>query len=178
MILKQVVSLIMMLMMLFTASSAAAMTIYSQTQSGSVGFPDSTPVVLTFTDALPAASDATLSLIAKPGGELYNNNKRLEQLKVEGDVYQTLGNPAGWMLPINFLDGGGELPPPITIPLTNLNSYVADGQVVISVVRPGFLSGAVFDVVLEYTSSVPEPTSFLLFVLGMAGITLKPRRRR
>ncbi|NOY42553.1 MAG: PEP-CTERM sorting domain-containing protein [Planctomycetes bacterium] len=158
---------------LVVASQTSAAIIYSQTQSGSVG----STTILTFTGALPAASDATLSLIAKPGGELFNNNKRLEQLLVDGNTYQTPGNPAGWILPVNFLDGGGVLPPPVTIPLADLIGFVADGQVSVSVTRPGFLSGGVFDLVLEYTS-VPEPASGLLLVLGMAGVALPRRWRR
>jgi len=157
---------------LIVPSQALAATIYSQTQSGSVG----STAVLTFTGTLPAASDATLSLIAQPGGELFNNGKRLEQLLVDGNTYQTPGNPAGWILPVNFLDTGGSTPDPVTIPLAALSGFVTDGQVEVSVTRPGFLSGAVFDLVLEYTVLVPEPATGLLLLLAMAGIAL-PRRR-
>jgi len=159
------------LAILVATSQASATTIYSQTQSGAVG----STAVLTFTGALPAASDATLSLIAKPGGELFNNGKRLEQLLIDGNTYQTLGSPAGWILPVNFLDTGGATPDPVTIPLAALSGFVADGQVVVSVTRPGFLSGGVFDLVLEYTAIVPEPASGLLLVMAMAGVAL-PRR--
>ncbi|QDT67618.1 hypothetical protein MalM25_05180 [Planctomycetes bacterium MalM25] len=162
---------------LAVACPSMGMTIYSQTQSGGVGFPDSTPVVLTFTDAPAAASDATLELIAT-GGELANNNKRLEQLKVEGDTFQTPGQPAGWILPVNFLDGAGATPPPVTIPLANLSGYVADGQVEVSVVRPGFISGGTFDVVLSYTTAVPEPTGALLTLLGLFAGATRPGRTR
>lgn len=165
---------------LLTAVAATSpswgMTIYSQSQSGGVGFPDSTPVVLTFTGAPPAASDATLELIAT-GGELANNNKRLEQLKVEGDTHQTPGQPAGWVLPVNYLDGAGATPPPVTILLGDLTGYVADGQVEVSVVRPGFIAGGTFDLVLSYTTAVPEPTAGLLALLGLLGIGSGCRRR-
>ena len=148
------------------ACPALGMT-YSQTQSGSVGFPDSTPQLFTFTDAPPAASDATLSLIAT-GGELANNNKRLEQLLVEGDTFQTPGQPAGWILPINFLDVAGGSVDPVTIPLADLNGYVADGQVGVSLVRPNFIAGGTFDLVLEYTPAIPEPSTGVLLLLGLA----------
>lgn len=154
-------------------SRCSAMT-YSQSQSGSVVFGDSTPVVLTFTDAPPAASDALLSLVAT-GGELNNNGKRLEQLLVDGSTYQTDTWPAGWILPVNHLDQFGDPVDPVTIPLADLNGFVADGEVVISVVRPGFIAGGAFDLVLEYTTAIPEPTAALLFAVG--GAALLSRRR-
>ncbi|MEO1496105.1 MAG: hypothetical protein AAFV43_03035 [Planctomycetota bacterium] len=141
---------------------ASASTIYSQTQSGAVGFPDSTPVVLTFTGAPEPATDATLSLVAT-GGELANNNKRLEQLTVDGDTFNSAGQPLGWVLPVNFLDGANQPVDPVTIPLADLAGYAIDGQIVVSVVRPGFISGGRFDVTIEYTSAIPEPTSLALF---------------
>lgn len=158
------------------ASNASAATIYSQTQSGSVGFPDSTPVVLTFTDALPAISDATLTLVAT-GGELNLANKRLENLLVDGVAYETPGTNPGWMLPTNQFDAGGVLPPPVTIPLVDLNSYVADGMVQVSVVRPGFLAGGSFDITLEYTTSVPEPSSIAILSAAVLGGFLYRKRR-
>jgi len=161
--------------LLVASSQASAAIVYSQTQSGSVGFPDSTPVMLTFTGAIPAATDATLSLFAT-GGELALNNKRLEQLNVEGDTFETLGSPAGWIRPVNFLNDVGVLADPVIIPLADLNNYVIDGQVMVSVVRPNFISGGTFDVVLQYTSAVPEPSSGLLLALGLTGVVL-PRRR-
>ncbi|MEQ8835252.1 MAG: PEP-CTERM sorting domain-containing protein, partial [Lacipirellulaceae bacterium] len=136
---------------------------------------DSTPVVLTFTGALPAAGDATLSLFAT-GGELANNNKRLEQLMVDGDGYQTAGDPAGWIRPVNFLDGANQPVSPVTIPLASLDAYVADGEVQVSVVRPGFIAGGTFDVTLEYTTSIPEPST--LWLLGLGSLSLVSSRRR
>ena len=156
------------------AGQAAAMTMYSQEQSGEVGFPSTDPVVLTFTDALPAASDGVLSLFAD-GGELALNNKRLEQLKVDAMTFQTPGNPAGWILPVNFLDSGGATPDPVTIPLADLNGFVADGEVEVSVVRPNFLAGGTFRLKLEYTT-VPEPITLALGVV--AGLAMCCRHRQ
>ncbi len=174
-ILKQ--ALFSLVILSLAASQSAAMTIYSQTQSASTG--STAPVTLTFTGVLPAATDATLSLIAKPGGELFGNNKRLEQLTVDGNTsYKTPSAPnVGWILPVNFNDGFGQLPDPVTIPLADLIGFVADGQIVVSVVKPQFESGAVFDLVLEYTSTVPEPASGLLLTLGLACVALRQRRR-
>ncbi len=153
------------------ANQAGALTIYSQSQAGSVGG----TAVLTFTGALPAASDATLSLFADPCGELFNNGKRLEQLTVDGMTYQTPGQTAGRILPVNFLDTSGGTPAPVTIPLADLSGFVADGQVEVSVTRPGFLSGGVFHIVLEYTA-VPEPSALAMGVV--ASFALLGRRRR
>lgn len=156
------------------ASPAIGATIYSQTQSGSVVFGDSTPVVLTFTGTPEPGADATLSLIAT-GGELANNNKRLEQLTVDGDTYQSSGQPAGWVLPVNFLDGSLNSVDPVTIPQLDLAGYAADGQITVSVVRPNFIAGGVFDITLEYRSAIPEPTS--AWLAGSMAFAVSRRRR-
>lgn len=149
------------------ACPAAGMTIYTQTQSASIGG----SALLTFTDALPAASDATLELIAT-GSELALNGKRLEQLMFDGVSFETPnlpgGHPAGSILPVNFLDVALQPVDPVTIPLADLMGFVADGQVEVSVTKPGFLRGAAFDLVLTYTSSIPEPATGLLVLLGTA----------
>ena len=129
-------------------------------QSGSVAFPSVEPVVLTFTDAPPAASDATLTLIAT-GGELNLGGKRLEQLTVDGASFETPslpgGHPAGSVLPTNQRNILQEVVEPVTIPEGVLNGFVADGTVVVSVVRPGFIAGGTFDFVLSYASAIPNP---------------------
>jgi len=168
-------ALTLMFAIALIATPGLAAPTYSQTQSGSVAFGNSDPVVLTFTGTPAAVTDATLTLIAT-GGELANNNKRLEQLKVEGDTHQTPGQTAGWFLPVNYLDGSGGVPSPVTIAMADMNStYTTDGQVVVSVVRPGFIAGGTFDVTLEY-DYIPEPASAALF--GLGGLAMLARRRR
>lgn len=162
----------------FFAATADGMMLYSQTQSGGVGFPSVEPVVLTFTDAPPAASDATLSLVAT-GGELNLNGKRLEQLLVDGASFETPnlpgGHPAGSVLPTNRLNILDEIVEPVTIPEAVLNGFVADGMVEVSVVRPGFIAGGTFDFVLSYTSAIPEPGSLML--LASFGVVALLNRR-
>ena len=153
-------------------SWAPAMAPFSQTQSGSVG----SMAVLTYVDTPPAASDATLSLIAT-GGELNLNGKRLEQLTVDGDTFQTPGQPAGWMLPVNHLDVNLNPVDPVIIPLADLNGFVADGEIVVLVTRPGFLAGGQFDILLEYVSAIPEPATAML-IAGCFSSTLAARRQR
>ena len=149
---------------LFCMTGTATADIYTQTQSGAVAFPNSDPVVLTFTGTPEPITDAVLTLVAT-GGELNLANKRLEQLNVEGTTYQTPGQPAGWILPTNQLDGSGSFPDPVTIPLAEFANFTNDGQVIVSVVRPGFISGGTFDLTLSYEfAAIPEPGSGALLV--------------
>lgn len=154
------------------ARPAEATLVFSQTQSGAV--PSATsPLVLTFTGTPVALGDATLSLIAT-GGELANNGKRLDQLKVDGDTYETPGWSPGMFLPVNYLDQFGDPVAPVTIPLANLSTYVADGQVEVSIVQPGFLAGGVFDVTLSY-ATVPEPSTLLVWASVFGALATRRR---
>lgn len=152
------------------ATATDAAVVYDQTQSGAV---PGGPTVLTFTGAIPPVGDATLSLIAT-GGELNLNGKRLDNLTVDGDTYTTPGGwPAGYFLPVNWLDQFGDPVAPITIPLANLATYAADGEIVITVTKPGFLAGGTFDVQLTYEGT-PEPASVAL--MALASVALLRRR--
>lgn len=160
--------------LLSAAATSQGALVFNQTKSGAVGFPDVTPVVLTFTGAIPPVGDATLSLIAT-GGELNNNGKRLEQLTIDGVSYESPGGwPPGYMLPVNHLDQFADPVAPITIPMADLATYAADGEIVVSVVRPNFLAGGTFDIALTYEGT-PEPASLAL--VGLGSLALLRRRR-
>ena len=173
--LRRAVLSLFFLVVAAAAARSLGMKLYSQTQSGTVGFPDSTPFVLTFNETLPPATDATLSLFAT-GGELASNGKRLEGLLIDGLVFQTPGQGPGVVLPVNFLDTGGQPVDPVTIPLADLTTFAADGEIEVSAFRPGFIAFGAFDFVLEYTSTIPEPGAGLLMTFGSAGLAFYRRR--
>ena len=177
--------LTLLLSTLNTASTQAQSNTYSQTLSGFALFSNPDPIVFTFTGTPEAASDATLALIATSGELAGGFNKRLENLSVEGDIYTTPGIPgltAGYMLPTTqtqeFYTGSSTaLPDPVLIPLANLNGYVSDGQLVMSVDDPPFIAGGNFNVTLSYSTTVPEPSALALFAFGLSCAILKRHRK-
>lgn len=173
---------------LFSAAACHAQdnVVYSQTQFGSASFANPDPIILTFTETDIAISDATLTLVATSGELSGGFNKRLENLSVEGVTYTTPGIPGltpGYMLPTTqtqeFYTGSPTaLPEPVVIPLAELNGFVADGQVVVSVDDPGFIASGDFNVTLSYTTNVAVPEPSGCAIVALAFLKAASRRRR